>query len=368
MNYYEYKSFIIKHLKNLNANLLRDDKDLDFGLLNKKKKEEIVNFLLNEGFCWCFNTKEKMNFKKFIDCKLLDIDIDLEINNSYLKQFFYDIEIKRDFERRYFENPTKNQIGMKTLRYFLLLRGYDRKYLNFIISHKNEIIKNNFYFDFLTRIPFRKKIDFETFLKIIQRDIFTILLYLKYRYIFYFVYKKIVNKFKRKGELIAFLGVDGSGKTTIINILSKELGYRKVYLGDSSIRFANFYNKKYLKPVSFLIQFFEKFFRVLSLKLSTFRGNTVLCDRFYFYERNKNDSFLKRVVYDFLYNKIFIKPGKIIVLWNDVSVILKRKQEISEKEIEEFNKNIEKLPFKDIIKVKNDDLNETLNKILKKIK
>ncbi|SFV55006.1 hypothetical protein MNB_SM-7-641 [hydrothermal vent metagenome] len=368
MNYSQYKIYIIKRVEQLGAKLLRDDKDIDFGLINRDNQRSIYDFLMNEGFVCFFQTKKKMNFKKFKFSKLIDIDVDMDINTDYLKQFFFDIDIKKDFERAYFLNPQMYQVAMNTVRYFMLLRAYDKKYHHFLISHRKEIVRNNFFLDKLTKNPFRREVDFDSFLKITKRDILTILKFLKFHYIIYIFFKKVRNSlFKRGRRLIAFVGVDGSGKSTIIKILSKELGYKSVYLGDRSIKFTSLYQNRYLKPFSFLIQFFEKFFRVFYLRFFSKGGEYILCDRYYFYEDNKKDSRLKSKLYNLLYNKIFIKPEKVFVLWNDPTIILSRKKEVSLKEIEEFNQKIEKLPFKNIIKIKNDDLDETLNQILKEI-
>jgi ribosomal protein S3AE len=82
---------------------------------------------------------------------------------------------------------------------------------------------------------------------------------------------------------------------------------------------------------------------------------------------SKNDHFIKKKLYTFLYNKLFIKPTITYVLWNEAEVILQRKQEVSKKEIIEFNKDIPLLPFTNVVKIKNDNLDETLNSILKDI-
>ena len=92
------------------------------------------------------------------------------------------------------------------------------------------------------------------------------------------------------------------------------------------------------------------------------KGKNIITDRYYF--QIEKDS-LRGKIYDLLYNKLFIKPDIVIVLWADSEVILSRKQEMTQKDIELFNENIEKLPFKKSIKIKNDNIDDTLNEILK---
>lgn len=122
---------------------------------------------------------------------------------------------------------------------------------------------------------------------------------------------------------------------------------------------------KFLKPISIFIQYFEKLFRVVYIKLLTLRGKHIITDRYYF--EIKDDS-LKSKIYDILYNKLFIKPDIVIVLHNTPETILQRKEEVSRKEIESFNKNIDILPFDKVVKIKNDNLDDTLTRILKVLK
>ena len=341
------------------CNLLRKGDDIDFGLLDISKREEILNFLKSEDFICTFNTKSKMNFVKFYNQKVIDIDIDIELNTDYLNQFFYDIKIKKEYQKEYFKNPKKMNIAINTLRYMLLLRGFDKKYYQFFIENRKIIEKNNYFLDYLNKSPFKKDINFDGFLKVISRNPVYMFKYLKFKYLLNY-YK--VKLFRKRKFFVAILGIDGSGKSTIINHL-KQVGFKSVYLGDRSIKFSNFYKNRYFKPISFLFQYFEKLFLTIKAKLYSYKYS-IVTDRYFYWD--KKDS-LKDKVYSFLYNKLFVKPDITFVLYNSPDIILKRKREVSKEEIEKFNKNIDNLPFKKIVKIKNDDIDTTLNLILKKL-
>jgi len=368
LSYLSKKQDLIDSLNLLGCNLLRDDSDIDFGLIDKSKEEEVYSFLVSEGFVCTGRDSKKMNFKKFINSKIVDVDV--EINTKYLKQFFYDIDIKKDFEEEYFKYPNKNQVAMKTLRYMMLLRAKENKYRDFFYKNREEIVKNSFYLDKLTKNPFKQNIDFETFIKVISIDKKSMIKYLKVKYLFYFIYLKIKLIFRIKsGKVIAIDGVDGAGKTTIIEILSKELERPSLYMGERRFKYEKFYRKEnkhiLLKLVSLMGQYIEKIHRAFNAKKLAKRYGFIICDRYHHY--SKTASTIEVIN---LFNRFFFtfypKPTKFIVFWNTADVILSRKQEVTREYIENLNKNREEM-YPNAIFIKNDNIDDTLNLVLREI-
>jgi thymidylate kinase len=367
LSYLYKKNLLIKNLKLLGCNLLRDDSDIDFGLIDKEREEEVYNYLINEDFICTSRDSQKINFKKFVEGKILDVDV--EINTKYLKQYFYNIEIKKNFEEEYFKYPDKNQIAMKTVRYMMLLRGKEIKYRKFLLENRKKIEENNFFLDKLTVNPFKKEIDFDRFISILKVNKIDIIKYIKFKYLLYFIYFKLKSfLIKRKGIVIAIDGVDGSGKTTIIDILTKELDKPSLYMGERGYRYENFYSKKkhfLLKPFSLIGQYIEKIYRVFKARKLAIKFGVVVSDRYHHYSKTATDK-----KWLDLFNKFFFyfypKPDKYIVFWNESDIILSRKKEVTREYIEELNKNKE-IIYQGATFIKNDNIDDTLNLILKEI-
>jgi len=367
LSYLDKKNLLIKNLKLLGCNLLRDDSDIDFGLIDKEREEEVYNYLIKEEFICTSRDSKKINFKKFVEGKILDVDV--EINTKFLKQYFYNIEIKKNFEEEYFKYPDKNQIAMKTVRYMMLLRGKEIKYRNFLLENRKEIEENNFFLDKLTVNPFKKEINFDIFISIVKVNKIAIVRYVKFQYILYFIYFKIKSFFiKRRGVIVAINGVDGAGKTTIINILTKELNKPSLYMGERGYKYEKFYtNKKHflLKPFSLIGQYLEKIYRVFKARKLARKFGIVVSDRYHYYSKTITDKKCLDIFNKFFYF-FYPKPDKYIVFWNEPEIILSRKQEVTKEYIDELNKNKEVI-YKGATFIKNDNIDDTLNLVLKKI-
>jgi thymidylate kinase len=369
MTYLSEKEDIISYLTSNGCSLLRDDNDIDFGLLDDTKRDSIYHDMLKMGFI-CTNIEDmKLNFKKFIESKLLDIDVDTQVNSSFLKQLFFDIKIDNVFELAYLQTPEKYQVAMKSVRYLLLLRGGIKKYSDFFYQHQDEIYKNNFFLKYLTKNPFRRDIDFTTFMKIVKMDKVSLIKNLKFKYILYFGWLKVKYLFfKRRGKIISIEGVDGAGKSTIIEILAKELQKPTFYMGERGFRFDTFYSRPksiFLKPFAYLMRNSEKLYRYMIVYKASKSHSVVFTDRYHRFSKTAhNYKFLQYLdkIFFFFYPRADIS----IVLWNSTDVILSRKQEVSKRYIEEFNQNKEQ-DFPNAHFIKNDDIDTTLNSILRVI-
>jgi thymidylate kinase len=369
LSYLDKKNLFIKKLNSLGCNLLRDDDDIDFGLVDKTKEDDIYNYLSKEKFICSSRDTKKMNFKKFIDEQILDIDVDIDMNTKYIQQYFYDIEIKKEFQIEYFNSPKKYQIAMKCVRYMMLLRAREPKYKLFFLQNRDFLQENNFFIDKLSISPFKKDFTFDEFIKIISADKLYLLKYVRLKYILFFIFKKVSTLFKIRGKIVAIDGVDGAGKSSLIKILSDSLNKPTFYMGERGFLFDKIYknpNKSLLmKPISFFLKYMEKIYRYIQVYKASKRYSIVFTDRYHRYSKTA----MKNTYMDF-FNKLFFrfypKADIYIVLWNEADVILKRKQEVSKEYIEEFNATKEK-EYKDAFFIKNDNIDDTLNLILKRI-
>jgi thymidylate kinase len=367
LNYLSEKKGIIKTLKKLECTLLRDGDDLDFALNNIERKRELFIYLTSQGYiCTSFDLY-KMNFKKFVDRKVIDIDI--EFSTKYLKQYFFDIEIKREFEKEYYQEPKLHEKTMKTLRYMLLLRGKNKKYKDFLNNYSSQIQKSHFFLDKLTKNPFKKELGFDDFIKVVALDKVALLRNIKFKYLLSLLWRKFeVVLFLKRGKIVSIDGVDGVGKSTIIDILTDQLQKPSLYMGERDFKYENFYKRKkssFLKPISLFLQYHEKISRYLkAFKLSK-RSSLVFCDRYHRYSKTATSSGLTDYL-NRLFFYIYPKQDVDIVLWNTSEVILSRKTEVTASYIEDINSNLRQ-NYPNAVFIKNNSLDTTLNEILHQI-
>jgi thymidylate kinase len=193
-------------------------------------------------------------------------------------------------------------------------------------------------------------------------------------------------------KTIAFIGIDGAGKTTIINGVIKKLeksgvGCEKRYMGlgrDYQSKFIKFligsYHKKRKKKDGkggiglrsnyrkrtfnwVLVQYVELWSRFIKEKFR--KNDVVLFDR-YFYDglilgNKKAFSFFRRLT---------PKPTKCFLIYANPKIIRKRKKEAKISDIEKFYQRVEKLKkYFDIEVIDNNQkLERVINKIVREIK
>lgn len=193
-------------------------------------------------------------------------------------------------------------------------------------------------------------------------------------------------------KTIAFIGIDGAGKTTILKGLLKKFEEENIKCGKRYMGLGREYQLKWIEFLiriyhnnkknnykkgkiniesnyrerSFfwvLVQYIELWARFIREKLS--KKKIVLFDR-YFYDglilgNKKAFSFFR---------KITPKPTKCFLIYASPQIIRKRKQEAEIKDIKKFYKKINELKkYFDIEVVNNNkDLEKVISKIKSKIK
>lgn len=207
--------------------------------------------------------------------------------------------------------------------------------------------------------------------------------------------QKINNIFFPKGKLVAFVGPDGSGKTTFIDLSEKH--FKELFNGVKRyhIRFnilpelktgrgissmggkvnkdtSSKYEKRSLisKLASWFVVLyytFEFFIGRLPLRKYKIKNYIVFYDRYYY------DFFVqptsRELIYKFRKLLLFFvkKPDIVIHLDADANIVYKRKQELSVKEIEKQNSILNKLfnNSKNVFRVNTD--NKSISEIDKEI-
>lgn len=139
-------------------------------------------------------------------------------------------------------------------------------------------------------------------------------------------------------KTIAIIGVDGSGKSTLINQLQERLGEKAVTKYMGSVRFEDKRIEEYAKKKSLSI------IGVIRMQLLTYKcfwdryksavksNKIVLFDR-YVNERYINASGKYKVMNTILYKYLFPKPSYIFYLYCSAETSLKRKDDIPDKSV-----------------------------------
>lgn len=196
--------------------------------------------------------------------------------------------------------------------------------------------------------------------------------------------KKILNLFVPKGKLVAFIGPDGSGKTTFIDLSEKH--FEKLYSGVKKyhIRFGilpelktgrgissmkgkvtkasnekikRSFISKVASWVVVLYYTLDFFLGRIPIRYHKTKNNLIFFDRYYY------DFFVqptsRHLIYKFRHILLFFvkKPNLIIHLDASAENVYKRKQELSIEEIKTQNSILKKLlkGKKNVFTVKTDD-------------
>ena len=230
-------------------------------------------------------------------------------------------------------------------------------------------------------------------------------------------FKKIKNKlnyyvdtakniFTQKGLVITVSGVDGAGKSTIINEISQNISekYRRKLVvlrhrpslfpilssyvhgkakaeqraanrlprqGKNRSKFGSFLRFAYYY-VDYLFGQFYVYFKYLS------RGSIVIYDRYYFdfiNDAKRSNIVLNQKLAQFLYRFIY-KPQLNFFLYAPAHIILSRKQELNPKDIEEltkkyftlFEKFDNRYQSSKYINLQNIDKSKTINSIMEEVR
>lgn len=387
------------------------EKDLDI-LVSRKNIEKINEIFKEEGFFFKKSSKfeEVKSYKKYVrkHGRILCFGVHLDNLSYHNIPYIYGNEVlKRRIKKSFFFSPSNEDLLLILLLHPILSKGfftsakYKPTHIAGIKSLLNDIKDKNYIYDQLSRVfghktakEIQKLLFSGNFKKLERKKNLLLLLILirnfsKFPYIVWDIIKKRMKRFipYQNGQVIAFLGIDGSGKTTITKELKKELELlgekvEIVYMGKwrnrilpiSRISAIKKNNSKEL-PIrkKKLYELFKNIILVLDMLLRYIikiypkkkKGYYILTDRYAYdlllYHRSSLMKFLLR---------FFPKPDKIFYLHNHPKILLLRKQQHDLDEIKRqlyLYKKINKELNLKAIEIKTDEIEDTLNIIFKNL-
>lgn len=338
--------------------------DIDY-FIKKDAVDPVANYLKKTGALVVRN-EEQFSAYLYLKGELYVIDFNLKADS--LTKRFGGVGFKQTFYDHIWHDPKL----YKFFKYVLTIRSKE-KYTDFV--DKNYDIYGRFLHDttYLNQPIFKNDVSKKDVLYFMKKRPVTLFKVLNPSSLLWFVLTYFTERFKKigGGKCIAFVGVDGAGKTTVLKEMSRVIGAKVVYMGDYNFTFARFYDwigskHLYLARSCFFLQLPEQIARYLKVRWYTIRGVHVLTDRYPGFNRPLRKEGWLLSVNTLLYGW-FPQPHGFVYLYAKPEVIRERKQEMSKEHIEVFHKNATKILTrkKKVLMIKNSDLDKTYTEVLR---
>lgn len=356
-----------------------ESSDLDIAI-RKEDVNEVISFCRQNPWVKKFKNYHK-SFMSILEIHLLDgsflsIDLiyefkrkdvtflstdDLLEHRTYSKKRVMIPDLKHDLAYTYaFYTLNHSNIPLRYFEHFL---NHEPKITNRAVNHLNSIYGTSF--ESIEEVLTQGHHGAESLRKAVRRRSFTAALKSKFTYI-----KDTFNDLiKRRGYIVTFSGVDGAGKSTIIEIVKEniETKYRKKVVllrhrpGVLPILSAIKHGKskaekiagktlprqgKNRSPLSSTLRFSYYYLDYLIGQIYVYfryilRGKIVLYDRYYFdfiNDAKRSNIEVNRKLSKALY-RFVMKPKLNIFLYAQPETILARKQELKAEDIKELTQN-----------------------------
>lgn len=413
-NYLKDKDYALLKFSERSLKKIPNTSDLDI-LINPDDKKTIIEFIETSDEVHKININS-LSFASFIEILFTDenflrIDLIHQFKRKSI-QMFDRVPILQNisFTDENIKIPaTKHDFEYCLLFYFLNKSGIPQKYIDFFSTlpeeEKSEI-KNHILGKYNLDIDLNKLSQHSGE---IENSLLTVLTkdksntgFSKIKNKFKYLIDTIKNTFLQKGMIITFSGVDGAGKSTIIDSAKKAIQekYRKklvVLRHRPSILpiLSSFkYGKKNAElraasklprqgtnssTISSTLRFIYYFADYLFGQIYIYfryvcRGYIVLYDRYYFdfiNDAKRSNITANKKLVKFLYHFVY-KPDLNFFLYADPETILSRKKELKKTEIstltksysnlfDEYQKNYSNSKY---VQIKNINLDETIDKVM----
>jgi adenylate kinase len=294
--------------------------------------------------------------------------LDIALDIQYLALIFPHVQLSSALQQAIFDDPEL----LDFLQAILFLRNEPRHHQRIKAGYQK-------YRHYLSDITYMQPLLFhapeineDTLHEFIDRKPLILLRVLGWRECLSIVRYSLRRRFKKvqPGRVVSIVGVDGAGKTTIINTLSGLDRVRTQYMGDGFFRLASLYT--YLdrfgligRKINYTVQYGETWWRYFHCRRLAKQGYVVITDRWPGYNRHLlqlgiSSSFAQKIF------SLIPKPDTMIMLTASTATILARKQELTAEEKDEYETRLkQKLSqHNNWYEIHNEHVNDTVRKIL----
>jgi thymidylate kinase len=370
---YREKEKVVKNLSVAGAIYLRgldnEDGDMDF-FVYRERLRSLHKELLTNGYELLHTVDaDKCTYYKIIACKVLRVDVEMNLN--YIFRYFPYLSFKQEFVGKYISSPQCSLSAFRTIRNIVLFR-HKKKYMKQIDQYRDKLDLNNIFKNALNETPFRKNVGWKKLSRFQEKKWWTIALTLKPKHLFGLLlsHAKLYRSLFLSGQTVAFIGPDGSGKSTIILIIKSLLNSQRIYMGTNELIMGRLYPKlrgnNFILTIKFFLIYLENILRYVKAIYGKIIGRTVLMDRYPTYQHLLQNRGHGKKLSELFYSKLYPLPDKIVVLENDPQTIFERKKDLSIEEIQLVIKLHRQMlgGHKNVLFVENSDIKKTIPYII----
>jgi thymidylate kinase len=355
-------SFLVKQMNDI---CTYEYGDIDF-LIHEDDAEELITFLEEKKFIISKHHEDKNFFAyRYIDQNLYQLDF--KSSFAYILNLYPGINWKQNFIEDVWTDPKLE----KFFRYALGLRSNKNKYPNFVQKNYDiygTLLVENSYF---SKPIFKQTITCNTLIAAMHKKPLGLLKTFKFSILVKILFKVSSIRIKKigSGKIVAFVGSDGSGKTTTIQEMKKLFNSPVVHMGDGSRWCKTFFDKFYdknllISRLSYFVIYIEHWCRFIKMLHYKWCGRIVLADRWPGTNRHLREKNRWMRLNSLIY-RFFPEPDVYIFLSAPAAVIYDRKKDLPLSEIESLQNNLrEKLSSRKYVEIETLNYDETYSKVL----